>query len=197
MLAGTAQAVLALALSIPSPESSGPPAQAASGEAIWRAARNCGPNCLYLMLSSVGEEVSYEALTEAVVVGPKGTSLLEIRDAALSLGHDVEVYKGTPEDLAVIPLPVILHLDKETGDVQQMGHFVLLTEYDRETREATVFDGVTAAPMALSFESLRRMWSGYLLAPKAPSPLGPFLTSMAGTMALCLVSMLFLRRRPC
>jgi ABC-type bacteriocin/lantibiotic exporter with double-glycine peptidase domain len=164
---------------------------------FWRSARNCGPNCLYLMLSGAGYNVSYKDLVAAVKVGPQGTTLPQMRDAALSLGCRLVIYKGTPEDLGTIRLPAILHLDPESGDVHGMGHFVVLSSYNGATREAQLFDGTTASPVAMGFEPLRRMWTGYLLCQGPESRVVPFLISMGGTMAVCTLLGLLRRRHRC
>lgn len=183
-------------LSLPAGQSAGDGA-ASEDIAFWRGARNCGPNCLYLMLSSAGQEVSYQQLLDRIELGSRGTTLAQLRDAALSLGHDVAVYRGTPADLETLPLPVILHLDRDSGDVQGMGHFVLLTTYDKAMQEAMLFDGTTGAPTAISFESLRRMWSGYLLCLEPKSNAIPFLGSMVATMGVCAAVGILVRYRGC
>src|SRR6185436_5685803 len=104
-----------------------------------------------------------------VDVGPRGTTLPQMREAALSLGYETEIYKATPEDLENLQLPVILHLDQDAADPLGMGHFVLLADYKTDIKQATLFDGVTGSPAAFSFEALRRMWTGYLLCPKQRS----------------------------
>lgn len=167
------------------------------GVDFWRSARNCGPNCLYLMLSGTGNDVKYEDLVAAVDVGPRGTTLPQLRDAAQSLGYDLVIYKCSPQELGTIRLPVIVHLDRESGDVSGTGHFVVLTEYNETTRVAQVFDGTTGSPELMDFETLRRMWSGYLLGYKPQSKTYPFLISMGSTMAACAVVRLLGRRRKC
>lgn len=153
---------------------------------FWRGAMNCGPNCLYLLLKSAGHDVAYQDLVESMDVGPRGTSLLDLRDAALASGHRVSLYKGTTDDLSSIELPVILHLDKESGRIDGMGHFVLLASYNEDLQQATLFDGTTGSSSAISFEAMRRMWSGYLLALDEGRELWHFAIAMGATMALCI-----------
>ena len=57
-----------------------------SASDLWRTARACGTNCLYLLLQSRGLDVSYADVAAAVDVGETGSSLPQLRDAAARFG---------------------------------------------------------------------------------------------------------------
>lgn len=164
----------------------------------WRTARNCGLNCLFLLLRSRGHELDYDRLADVVPIHVAGSSLDELRTAAESLGYRVQLGKGSPADLETTPLPVLVHLNGVLGEVGATGHYMLLTEY--RVRESTVrlFDGASALVTEMSTDQFRRLWSGYVLLAEPPgsgvSALD-LLLALTGAVATFAIWLLFRRRQ--
>ena len=140
-------------------------------DSYWRVARNCGLNSLFLLLKARGiEGIDYDSLSKVIAIGPKGSSLLDLRSAAYEVGHPVGVYKISPADLETRELPVIAHMDKFSGDFAGTGHLVLITEYDRTNGRVRVFDGVSALPGNVTMERFLQSWTGYIVdIPRMPA----------------------------
>lgn len=136
------------------------PASETHSQQVWRAARCCGANSLYLFLNTHGRPTEYQAIEREVPVGPQGTSLPQLRDAAGHLGLSAAILRGAPADLARADLPVIAHLDSpENGG----GHFVLIVRCGAD--EVEWIDGTTALARTVRADEFRRVWTGYYLAP--------------------------------
>lgn len=144
-------------------------AQDPSSLDLWRTARQCGVNALYLLARAHGHELDYATVVSATAVGPKGSSLAELRQAAERLGLDAFVGNGSPDDLAQADLPVVAHMDQVTGDVEGVGHYVLVTGFDAKAGSVTMFDGASALFSTIPASEFRRTWSGYVLGLEADS----------------------------
>ncbi len=140
---------------------SGAPAHAAGGRPEWRDVLNCGPNCLYMLLSLQGKSVTYREVRAAVPVGPHGSSFHALKQAAARFGVDGAVVRCGVNELKLF-LPAIVHMDlMDGGD----GHFVLLlgatdtTFYTVETANAEV----VPLPRAMFLKN----WTGTAFVTKA------------------------------
>ena len=134
-------------------------------DSIWRSHRMCGVNSLYILLCSTGPTCNYSDLLKNINVGPKGTNLAELRDAANKLGRSILVVRETPDTLLNNPLPIVAHLDDGREDT---GHFcVVIAQQDDSFH---IVDGSTATFHKISKDRFYREWTGYLLINKS-SPL--------------------------
>jgi hypothetical protein len=143
-------------LSNPAAAADGAKRDAEGGE--WRTAPKCGLNALYLFLKGHGYSVNYRELERLVPIGPRGSSLLEMKKAATRLGVRVDVCKATPSALTSADLPFIAHYHGQTGSGD---HYVLVLGFDGSIVD--LIDGTTALRRDVPIEHFRRDWDGYCL----------------------------------
>jgi hypothetical protein len=150
--------------------STGPPLAAHSDRSKNPLA--CGANVLYLMLRMHGRPVTFREVEAAVRVGPEGTSLLELRDAAGRFGLPTRVRWCTINDLDRCPLPMIAHFKPIPGPAGQAtapldqslggtGHFVLVLEVTAD--RGKFIDGTHGRIEEFQRERFPGFWSGYIL----------------------------------
>jgi hypothetical protein len=146
------------------------------------AGRECGLNSLFMLLRLSGHDVTYEQTRAAVPIGPMGTSLLELQQAASRLGAKTRLSQCSMAELKREPKPVIAYFLRATGGaVDGPGHFVVVLKADDTGVE--VFDN--SYPTALwkySVPHFEAQWSGHILGP-APPPIWArplTLTAVAG-----------------
>ncbi len=98
------------------------------------ATRNCGRNSLYILLHLCGHDVRYKGVAAAVPVADRGTSLLELRDAAAQLGLPSTLHRWTMTELRAMREPVIVHLRRHSivADGQSVGHYVVVLSVSAE-----------------------------------------------------------------
>jgi len=142
-----------------------------------RAQRECGLNSLYLMLRLTGHDVTFDQVREAVTVGPSGTSLLELRQAASRLGMRTAVQRCSMDELASLPKPVIAYFHSKDPEPQgRPGHYVVVLRADAAGVE--IIDGNLAASFWYNAGHFEAEWSGHVL---TPSPLGSWVRPLALT----------------
>lgn len=156
-----------------SPHGSGTPVAPARGEAGSKSppfagpdltGLRCGCNSLYVYLRLRGVAVTYDTVLAEVPVSARGTSLVELRDAASRLGAEATIFSATGETLREFQCPVIAHLDPSPEWEQDHGHFVVFVP--REDGRVVVIDGTTGETKDCDPDELKRIgWSGYVLAP--------------------------------
>jgi hypothetical protein len=141
------------------------PAPAGREALIWRTTRNCGVNCLYVLLRTNGKSVDYEDLMNDLHARCSGeqNSLTDLRHAARDRGLRCQLGKTTLEGLKSLPKPVIAHTEKATPD---SGHFVLVVNVGPETVE--IMDGTTGSITAVSQRDFEQSWTGYVLYASPP-----------------------------
>jgi len=166
----------------------GAPARAAGGPE-WRDILNCGPNCLYMLLSLKGQSVSYRAVRDAVPVGPHGSTLEDLRRAAARFGVDAAVVRCGVEELTPF-LPAIVHVDPMDGGE---GHFVLLLGAKGDVFYAVETSNAEVVPMPRVM--FVNEWTGTAMVVRASRWAGLWPIG-AGTVAVpaCL-TLITLRRR--
>jgi hypothetical protein len=143
----------------PGPSTQQAGAAAASPEAtVWRTAKKCGVNSLYVLLRMNHKPARYQEVEAALPVTPEGTNIADVRRCAASFGLSTKVIKASPEALGDCPLPAIGHIEEERGST---GHFVVITAVGPQGVE--LIDGTTALLSDLSLSDFRKRWSGYLL----------------------------------
>jgi hypothetical protein len=173
-----------------SPLPGAPPAPSATGMALHeRAGRECGLDSLFVFLRLSGHDVTYDQTRAAVPIGPMGTSLLELQQAASRLGANTTLSRCSMPELIHMPKPVIAYLPEGTaGPKGSVGHFVVVLKADETGVEAA--DSAVATFLKYSPSQFEGEWSGHLLAPAPPQgwarPLA--LTAVAGlwvVLGLC------------
>jgi hypothetical protein len=167
------------------PDVPGPPAPEGIGA---RAELVCGRNSLYLLLKLLDRPVTFAQVEAAVPVGPHGTNMLQLRNAALDLGlADAGVYRCSFDDLVGCPKPLIAHLTLPLNPAEagaaEAGHYVVVLSADQE--HVTYLDGSFGTTRVSGTGQFRKRWSGHVLLP-AGSPGGSWVGW--GTLAVpCLV----------
>jgi hypothetical protein len=132
-------------------------------EEVWRVAKKCSVNSLYVFLRLHGQETTYEKVEERLPVRKTGTNLAEMRQCAGEFGLNSQVIKATPDMLASCPLPAIAHWEEEVG---VSGHYVVLLSTKEDWVE--IIDGTTGVRDYLTLVDFRKKWSGYLLVVQGP-----------------------------
>jgi hypothetical protein len=184
--------------------STGPP-RAANSDRPWEKQLACGPNVLYLLLRMHGRPVTFQEAEAAVVVGPKGTSLIELREAAGRLGLTTRVRSCTINNLDGCTLPMVAHFkptfgpageataapDRSSGDV---GHFVLVLEVTRD--RVKFIDATLGRVEVFRRDRFPLFWSGYILEVRQGMPAwGRWLAASLATGWACLGLVVCLRVR--
>ncbi len=123
----------------------------------WRSAVMCGPNSLFLILSSTGYCEDYDQLRQEFQPTPRGVSVTELLRVAQDYGCDLQAYQMDFDDLGNTPTPAILHF-KPIGGV---GHFVVLLDVAKDY--ALVMDSTTGETSQLNRGSLQDVWTGVVL----------------------------------
>jgi hypothetical protein len=129
-----------------------------------RAGRECGLDSLFVLLRLTGFDVTFDQTRAAVPIGPMGTTLLELQQAASRLGAKTTLSRCSMAQLMDMPKPVIAYLPKRAGG--PVGHFVVVVTADKTGVE--VVDGDIAAILRYSPSHFEAEWSGHLLAPAPP-----------------------------
>jgi hypothetical protein len=159
----------------------------------------CGIHALYVLLRVLGHPVSYADVGSAVDVSERGTTLEQLRSAAISLGVDAGAYHCTLDDLrewnysGVLVLIHNLGADNVTQALSdgrvEVGHYITLVGYDSKNDRILGVDGSFATVRRFSRERFLDMWTGYALVPAdvahdAPVPGLLLWTTPAGLVAL-------------
>jgi hypothetical protein len=142
------------------------PARHELPDATTRWKRECGINGLYLFLNLSGHEVDYSRVRQSTPVGPRGSTMLQLRDAARSLGANVSVYALTRQQLQSSSKPVLVYL-RESPFVPAeaglpSGHYVVVL--DTSPKAVHFLDSSFARQYTTSWERFERRWVGHVLA---------------------------------
>lgn len=114
-----------------------------------RDSRQCGPACLAMIATAMGRETDAEDLEALCQTTSEGISLKTIADIARIEGIESAAATVTPERLAELPLPCILHWDNN--------HFVVLYEITRKGRYRVA--DPAAGKVSYTHEELTRHWA--------------------------------------
>jgi CRP-like cAMP-binding protein len=120
-------------------------------------AADCGLAALAMVARFHGREVSPAALRQRIVVGPRGLSLLELQQAATSLGFRSRAVRVGLAQLTGVALPAIAHLAGE--------HYVVVYAVPLPS---LVIGDPAAGVVTLSAKAFWEAWSGNLLLLTAP-----------------------------
>ncbi len=128
----------------------------------------CGPNAIFVILQIVGVDCSYADVLEAVPTPEGGANLQELVKCAEKFGLECEARKDvSPQEVAALPMPVILHLKSASIKKDGSGHwdhFAVIAGPDPASDKGYI--GVDTGNGSLTqFEktALARNMSGYAL----------------------------------
>lgn len=144
----------------------------------WRSEMHCGVNCLYVLLRSLGTNVTYDRLCEQTALGPDGTSMAELARVSGSYGVPLVAVRSGPDGIDQWPLPAIVHQQRVMSST---GHFILLVGYNGDV--FSVLDSTTGQLKAISRGDFLEKWSGFALLRNDPAPLGWEFWIAAGWLA--------------
>ena len=129
---------------------------------VWQTGPFCGANCLFVLLNLKDIKTSHAQVKGVVTTTNDGANLLEMKNAAKTLGLDCRVVEATPESLERIPLPFIALLGVKK-DQRVRGHYVVV--YDIADDQVFVVDGTTGNKDQYNKGFFNKSYSGYLLHP--------------------------------
>jgi ABC-type bacteriocin/lantibiotic exporter with double-glycine peptidase domain len=125
---------------------------------------------LYLLLRLHGKKVTLEEVTKAVPVGQKGTSLLELKEAAARLGMQTEITRCSWEELVRCPKPALAYI-KPLATQAGAGHFVVVLNADSE-QNVDFIDGTDGVLYHNRHGFFIQGWTSHLLIPAPHSEFG-------------------------
>jgi ABC-type bacteriocin/lantibiotic exporter with double-glycine peptidase domain len=117
-----------------------------------RDANDCGPASLTMAARGLGLDTTLEHVRALVKLGPAGSNLQDLAEAAGRLGLRATAVRIAPTQLASVRLPAVAHLAN--------GHYIALFDLR--------LDGLVAGDPAsgvrtLPFPAFQQAWSGNLL----------------------------------
>ena len=173
--------------------------------------RACGPKALGFVLASLGKNEIAEKVKQLPAPSERGTDLNELKGLAARYGTPMEGFKGTPQTLEKLRLPLILHYDfgddaktklvTDRADKRRVvtnenpfqvshrrGHFVVVSKVDKTKKQVTIFDPQEGRTFYLTYAQLAHEWSGsglMLAAPKAKAVIRLTKNEMKDTVGGC------------
>ena len=117
-----------------------------------RGRSDCGAAALAMVLASFDRPVPVELLEDELPIGPRGTSMLALRDSAARHGLEATGWRVSWAHLASVPLPAIAFVD---GD-----HFVVVLRADASMVELA---DPSRGRLRLSRRAFARRWRGEIL----------------------------------
>jgi ABC-type bacteriocin/lantibiotic exporter with double-glycine peptidase domain len=131
---------------------------------VWLDKGDCGPNALYVLMNLEGKKISLAEVKKHLPFDPvKGCSLEAMKTAADVFDLPVEVRFVKPGDVSRIPRPFILH--GITSKEKNLGHFIVVVDFDVQKRNYTLIDPVRETYTVNPESSLLHNFSGYVLIP--------------------------------
>jgi ABC-type bacteriocin/lantibiotic exporter with double-glycine peptidase domain len=149
---------------------------------------------MFLQLSGFTPE--FEALAKVTPVGPRGTSMLELKDAARRLGATVVVSSMTREQLIAAPKPVIAYCDESQlaqSEELATGHYVVVI--DASPAEVHSLDGSTGRLRVNSWARFEMRWHGYVLITESETDICEEWMRLASFAAAAVVALALVLRR--
>ncbi|MCE5185286.1 MAG: hypothetical protein LLF76_04075 [Planctomycetaceae bacterium] len=118
----------------------------------------CGVECLYVILKMVNPDTDIKGLLRPEFISSsEGSSLLDLKTAAISFGMSAEVFaKFECSDIKALSVPVILHVKSEP-EKSKYDHYWLYT--GMRDGKACIFDPPTRLETIPYYEVARR-WDG-------------------------------------
>ncbi|MFK5892204.1 MAG: cysteine peptidase family C39 domain-containing protein [Pseudomonadota bacterium] len=112
----------------------------------------CGPAVLAYIFSYFGKELVEEDIIKQIDVTDNGTSLLQLRDAALLNGFNAFGYKENYTALMSEPLPVIAYINND--------HYVVINKL---TESSVYMFDPAIGHIKINRNVFEQVWNGYLL----------------------------------
>ena len=119
----------------------------------------CGIECLYLLMVLQDKPCNFEQIVQSVPLGPEGATLADLERGGRELGLPIRSARFTPESLARLPLPAIVHLEPDSGG--GLHHYVILLEV-RE-RYVRLLDPALNKTVEMSHRDFAQIATGYCL----------------------------------
>lgn len=132
----------------------------------WFDKGDCGPNALYVLTNLCGKKVSIQEIKKRLPFDSvKGCSLEAMQKVSAELGFPLEARFVKPSEISKVPRPFIIH--GITSKEQQLGHFIVVVDFDSAKRNYTLIDPVRETYTVNPEASLLHNFSGYVLIPSA------------------------------
>jgi hypothetical protein len=139
-------------------------------EQDWNRGPYCGPNSLYVLLRLMGQPRSLEEVRQGISVDQRqGASLESLAERATALGLPCGVRFVSAADLGSLPAPYIAHATQSTPDQGELGHFLVVFDYEDASDRLGVIDGTAGSHYYVPRGILSRSFSGYVLVPEEAS----------------------------
>jgi RHS repeat-associated protein len=145
--------------------------------------RACGPAALSVVLASLGEKAAAAQVANLKTSNEAGFSLAELQQEAQRRGVALVGFESSVEELAKLPMPVLIHysLDRYASDqsalpqlvkaqsarvgseafkIKDPGHFLVVRSVDGKAGLARLYDPEAKVEYVLTLRQLAREWSG-------------------------------------
>jgi hypothetical protein len=132
---------------------------------IWRKPENESINALYLLLKCHELPCDYHVLESEFKQFSQNTDLYLLQKQAKKYGLTMSVlYSRSPEILNKLPIPFLIHMENGEGENETIwnGNYLLIV--GRGNKSYMIVECGTVQTFDISEETLRRYWSGYVLA---------------------------------
>ncbi|GHT11460.1 hypothetical protein FACS1894170_05060 [Planctomycetales bacterium] len=109
----------------------------------WFDKGDCGPNARYVLLNLCGKKVTIQEVKQRLPFDSvKGCSLEAMQKVAAELGCPIEARFVKPSVISKVPRPFIIH--GITSKEQQLGHFIVVVDFDSAKRNYTYLSSLFA-----------------------------------------------------
>jgi hypothetical protein len=100
-------------------------------ERSWQTGHKCGAVGLFFMLHYHGVRTDLDTIIARTSISEAGSSLQDLKEAASRFGLKTRAVKVSPQDLANLPRPFIIHWTSEDSTGKTNDHFDVVTDVDR------------------------------------------------------------------
>jgi hypothetical protein len=132
---------------------------------IWRKPENESINALYLLLKCYELPCDYHVLENDFKQFSSNTDLYLLQKQAKKYGLTMSVFHSrSPEILNKLPIPFLIHMENGNGENETIwnGNYLLIV--GRGNKNYMIVECGTVQTFDIPEETLRRYWSGYVLA---------------------------------
>ena len=156
----------------------------------WRLEHRDDVVSLCLIAKINGVSCSYDGVKSLLGNQKSKVSMVEIAEAARSLGMQADIYKVSLPELSRLA-PAVIYSEKS---VAQGGGFQVLMEVEAD--RVLLLDGYTSRLMWLNEDRFRRMWTGHVLSVKRVwfTRSKAFLFAVVGLFAIASLYLVIQRR---
>lgn len=100
-------------------------------ERPWQTGQKCGAVALFFMLHFHGVPTDLDRVIARTSISEAGSSLQDLKEAASRFGLKTRTVKVSPQDLANLPRPFIIHWTSNDKVSKLNDHFDVVTDVDR------------------------------------------------------------------